>query len=166
MSRRGDERIVAGIAIVTCGIAAITYLASVPRDSGVGPGAAAAQASTGSPAAARPPVPPTPPRVELSVTLWPSGPGGGRLAWSVTCPPMTAACRAALGRTRALIREPSGPCAGSRPRDPEAIVTGFINGSHVAAWLDQRDACGVRRWTALRPLLTPPKERTGGISSR
>ena len=167
MSRRGDERIVAGIAIVTCGIAAVTYLASAPRDSGVGPGAAAAQASSaGSPAAARPPVQSTPPRVELSITLWPHGPGRGHLAWSVTCPPMTAACRVALGRTRALAQEPTGACTGSRPRDPEAIVTGFINDRHVAAWVDQRDACAVRRWAALRPLLTPPNERPGRPSRR
>lgn len=169
MSRRGDERIVVGIAIAACGIAALTYLASIPRQGGVGPGAAAAMAqgtATTAPAAGRPATPPAVPRIDLSVTLWPHGPGRGRLAWSVTCPPMTAACRAALGRTRALVQEHPGPCTGARPREPEAIITGFIDGRHVAAWVDQRDACGVRRWTALRPLLTPPKGRTGGGNVR
>lgn len=171
MSRRGDERIVAGIAIAACGIAALTYLASIPRQGGVGPRAAAATATAhgaaaGATAAARPATPPAAPQVDLAITIWPHGPGRGRLAWSVTCPPMTAACRAALGRTRTLAQEPPGPCTGTRPRDPEAIVTGFINGRHVAAWVDQRDACGMRRWTALRPLLTPPKERTRGTTSR
>lgn len=169
MSRRGDERIVAGIAIATCSIAALAYLASIPRQGGVGPQAAAATAqdtATRAPAAARPATPRAAPRIDLSITIWPHGPGRGRLAWSVTCPPMTAACRVALGRTRALAQEPTGACTGIRPRDPEAIVTGFINGRHVAAWVDQRDACGVRRWTALRPLLTPPKERMKGASRR
>jgi hypothetical protein len=46
-----------------------------------------------------------------------------------------------------------------RRRDAEAIVTGYVAGRYVTAWLDQRDGCGAKRWRTLGPLLTPPKER-------
>ena len=163
MSRRGDERIVAGLAIVTCGVAVLGYLSGIPRQDGIGPGPAAATAerpATPIRAASRPAGDPAGPEVQLSTMLWPHGPGRGRLAWSVTCPPMTAACRAALGRLRILTNEPVGPCARSRPRDPEAIITGWVGTRHVTAWVDQRDGCGARRWAQLLPLLTPPNDRS------
>jgi len=180
VSRRGDERLVVAFATITCGIAALTYLAHVPRQSGVGPRAAAATAAAPAQpgrsgahaprnAWARPAVParaamarPTTPEVELSITLWPHGPQRGRRSWTISCPPGTAACRAAEGRLRILATEPTGPCGAVRPRDAEAIITGYVGGRYVTAWIDQRDGCGVRRWQGLRPLLTPPKERQSG----
>lgn len=164
MSRAGDERIVVGIAVIACTVAALAYLSNIPRQHGVGPQPAAAKAQR--PASTTTPQPrataATEPRVVLAITLWPRGPQGARREWSVTCPPMTAACRVALGRTQALTSERTAGCRSSRPRAAEAMVTGYVRGRHMAAWVDQRDGCGQQRWAALRPLLTPPKERAEG----
>ena len=61
-------------------------------------------AASGYPAAARPATPtqPAAPQVDLSVVVWPRGPGHARHAWALKCPPMTAACRAAMRRSLAL----------------------------------------------------------------
>lgn len=135
-----------------CAIAVVIYASNVPRD----PMALLTPpAASGQPSAARPATPTQPPapQVDLSVVVWPRGAGHGRRSWSITCPPMTPACRTAIRRAGVLAQEGHGPCAPTRARAPEAFISGYVNGRYVTAWLDQRDGCGLARWRQLLGLL-------------
>jgi|GEM_PF-5456438 len=161
----GGGRGAATLTGAICAIAVLMYASHVPRDrvtllgtpEAAGQPAVAAHAPRGA-AAARPATPAdeAATQVDLSVVVWPRGPGRGRVAWSVTCPPMTSACRTAARRWATLASEGGGPCRPMRSRLPEAMVTGYVNGRHVAAWVDQRDGCGFMRWTSLAALLKRP----------
>lgn len=149
-----------------CAIAVVMYASHVPRDqiALIGTPEATGQPTAAGPgsmavAAARPATPPDDAgaRVNLSVVVWPRGPGKGRVAWAISCPPMTAACRTVARRWSTLAKESGGPCPPMRSRLPEAMVTGFVNGRYVAAWVDQHDGCGLARWRALTDLLTRPE---------
>lgn len=136
-----------GAALLTgalCAVAVVIYASNVPRDP---LSLLIAPEASGQPTASRPATPQEPPaaQVDLSVVLWPHGPGRGRAAWSITSPPMTSACRAAIRRWGTLRAERGGPCRPMRPRAPEATVTGHVRGRYVAAWIDQRDGCGLAR---------------------
>jgi hypothetical protein len=160
MNRSSDEEVVVALVAAVCLIAVVGYLGAVVRSPSPTPAATAAAlpAETQSPTARRPAVPA--PEVRLNVTVWPHGPGKGRLSWQVTCPPMTAACRAALGRPGQLAGEARGPCPrAGRANQAEALVEGSVAGRAVETWLDRRDGCGAARWQALKPVLTPPATR-------
>lgn len=151
----GGGRGVAALTGAICAIAVVVYASSLPRDP---VSLLMSPAASGYPAAARPATPtqPAAPQVDLSVVVWPRGPGHARHAWALKCPPMTAACRAAMRRSRALAQDDHGPCRRMRPRMPEAFISGYVNGRYVATWIDQRDGCGAARWKALEGLLEQP----------
>ena len=161
----GGGRGAATLTGAICAIAVLVYASHVPRDGitllgtpeATGQSAPAGPASPGV-VAARPATPAdgAGTQVDLSVVVWPRGPGRGRVAWSVTCPPMTSACRTAARRWATLASEGGGPCRPMRSRLPEAMITGYVNGRYVAAWVDQRDGCGLVRWTSLAALLKRP----------
>jgi len=163
MNRSADEGVVVALIAAVCLIAAVSYLGAVPRTPA---GPTPATAAAGTPAApARPQAARRPPHVDLNVTVWPRGPGAGRITWRITCPPMTTACRAALGRRGALVAEARGPCPrAGRTNAAEALVEGSVAGRAVAAWIDRRDGCGAARWRTLAPLLTRPESPPPGGS--
>jgi len=159
------ERLYLALVVVVLGVAALVYLASVPRNPASG---ALAQGA----AAMRAPAPqrraaPRPPAVELVVTVWPRGAGGPHARWNVSCPPMSAPCRTALARRAMLDGDLRGPCRSRRSGPAEALVVGTIAGRHIAAWVDQRDGCGAARWQALLPLVgVRPTPMDRGKSAR
>ena len=167
-----DERLYTALVIAIMGVAALSYLSSIPRNPIGG--------AFASPAAAKPAGPGTTPHprtavehpeaapgVGLSITLWPHGPGHPDTRWAVRCPPMTTACRTALARRRLLENELPGPCPSLRRGAAEAVVVGWLGSHHVVSWLDQRDGCGSARWRGLHPLLAPPAPaQVGGQTAR
>ena len=153
---RGAAALTAGI----CALAVVIYASNAPRDPMP---LLLSPAAAGQPTADRPATPAAPPapEVDLSVVVWPRGPGKGRTAWTLRCPPMTAACRSAIRRAQALARDDHGPCRRMRPRAPEAIIAGYVNGRYVTTWLDQRDGCGLAHWKELQDLLRRPEAPRG-----
>ena len=164
MSSSGGERLVVALASITCLVAAVSYLSAIPRTP---PRPLVAPPAAAGPTAQKAAVRPKPDlTATLSVTLWPNGPGRGRVSWTLECPPMTDACKAALARSRLLRSELPGPCRQARTGNAEAVVVGRVSGTHVAAWLDRRDGCGVARWQRLLPVVTAPSPPSGGDQSR
>ena len=164
MSPRGGERLVVALASITCVIAAVSYLSAIPRTP---PRPLIAAPVADGPTAQKTAMRPKPDlTATLSVTLWPQGPGRGRVSWTLECPPMTDACTTALARSRLLRSELPGPCRQARTGKAEAVVVGRVSGTHVAAWLDRRDGCGVTRWQCLLPVVTAPSPPSDGVRSR
>ena len=164
MSSSGGERLVVALASITCMVAAVSYLSAIPRTPPrplISPPAAAGPTAQKAAPQPKPDLTAT-----LSVTLWPNGPGRGRVSWTLECPPMTDACKTALARSRLLRAELPGPCREARTGKAEAVVVGRVSGTHVAAWLDRRDGCGVARWQRLLPVVTAPSPPSGGDQSR
>lgn len=161
MKPRGDDRAVVALVAVMCVLTMLGYVSAIPHDARPAAAAAGAAGGSAAPVAHRPPVPRM--TVDLSVTVWPHGPSGRHASWSITCPPMTRACRRAIARRADLRAERPGPCpAAGRLGAAEAIVNGDLAGRPVSAWLDQRDTCGAERWRALRALVTRPVARPTG----
>lgn len=161
----GGGRGVAALTGAICAIAVVVYASSLPRDP---VSLLTSPAASGHPMAARPATPaqPVAAEVDLSIVVWSRGPGHGRRAWALQCPPVTASCRVAMRRSRVLAQEDHGPCRRTRPRVPEAFISGYVNGRYVAAWLDQRDGCGVARWRSLAGLLErPPAPRPSATAA-
>ena len=164
MRSRGGERVVVALVSITCVVAAVSYLSAIPRTP---PRPLIAPPAAPGATAQRPAAQPEPDlTVALAVTLWPAGPGRGRVSWTLECPPMTDACTTALTRSGLLRSELPGPCRPARSGDAEAIVVGRVAGAHVAAWLDRRDGCGVTRWQRLLPVVTAPSPPSDGPESR
>lgn len=158
MRQTSDEGLALAVVVVTCLIAAVGYLSALPRSAVPSPITAAN--AKAKPAAIEP-FARRPAQVALKVTVWPRGPGGGRMSWRIDCPPMTTACRTALRAQRALAADRPGPRPAAIKRgSAEAFVDGHVAGGAVAACLDRRDGCGVARWQAFAPLLARPALQT------
>ena len=155
MNSPGGERLVVALASITCVIAAVSYLSAIPRTP---PRPLIAAPVADGPTAPKTAMRPKPDlTATLSVTLWPQGPGRGRVSWTL---------KTALARSRLLRSELPGPCRQARTGKAEAVVVGRVSGTHVAAWLDRRDGCGVTRWQRLLPVVTAPSPPSDGVRSR
>jgi len=101
------------------------------------------------------PTTPDPGGIHLQVTLWPSGPDGAHRRWDVRCPSAHPACSMAIIDALA---EHTGPCrAPALAGDGEAVIIGWIEGRHIAEFLEQRTRCDLVRWRRAAALLLPPR---------
>jgi len=100
----------------------------------------------------------------LHVTVWPDGPNGTSIHWTLRCNPAggTLPHRAAACRKLGKIAHPFAPvppetaCTDIYGGPQEALVTGRFRSVRIRARFNRRNGCEIERWNRVRFLLPGP----------
>jgi hypothetical protein len=97
------------------------------------------------------------PATELTVTVWPEGPGGPKRERRVECPGAAVCGELSVG---SLAPVPGNvACTAIYGGPAVARVTGTVRGEPVDARFSLEDGCEIDRWQRNRELLGPPPGR-------
>ncbi len=96
----------------------------------------------------------TPPRTQLTITVWPAGEGAASKSWTLRCGPVggTLPRRAAACTALARLDSPFRPvpegsvCTQIYGGPEEALVRGRHRGRSVYARFNRGDGCNIARW--------------------
>lgn len=111
-------------------------------------------------------VPPTEPKAELHITVWPQGPGNGDpLEYSLLCappagthpdPPAGCAALEAAGSDAFKPTPADMGCTMIYGGPQVAELTGTLEGRVLEARLVRSDGCAIARWDALKTVVSIP----------
>ena len=100
-------------------------------------------------------------RIDLKLTLWPTGTNGDSISWTLRCEPTggdhpdpEAACAALTAVTDPFGKLPPTPRCGEIPgSSPEvALLQGDFRGRKVRSTFERSNACVAGRWDRIAPV--------------